>query len=284
MSEYLVVGGMSGAGRSSAAAYLEDIGWFVIDNLPPALIGKVAELTGQRGSEYERIALIIGPTGSEAIDEVQQAISKLRTEGSYVRILFLDAPDDVLIRRYEGTRRPHPLEALGVHDAIARERELLQPLLDDADEIIETGEMNVHELRARLIELYAASDGKGRMAVSMISFGFKHGLPIDADVVLDCRFLPNPHWVPELRPFTGLDEPVRSFVMKDKLAQEFVDRVDDLLELCLPAFVTEGKSYVSIAVGCTGGQHRSVAIVEELANRVRGRGFVPAVRHRDIAK
>ncbi len=285
MSEYLIVAGMSGAGRSSAAANLEDMGWFVIDNLPPALIGKVAELTGQRGSDYERVALVIGRGGNESIDEVQGAISDLRAAGAHVRIVFLDAPDEVLVRRYEGTRRRHPrgAEALaeGVEAAIAEERELLRPLLEDADTVIDTGELNIHDLRRRLAELYGGR-GSEALALSLISFGFKHGLPLDADLVFDTRFLPNPHWVPKLRPLSGLDAEVRDYVLCQPDAVAFVDRVDDLLELVLPAFGQEGRAFLSVAVGCTGGRHRSVAIAEALAERLRAHGYEPAIHHRDI--
>jgi UPF0042 nucleotide-binding protein len=284
MSEYLVVAGMSGAGRSSAAANLEDMGWFVIDNLPPALIGKVAELVGQRGSEYDRVALVIGRGGHESLADLQSAISGLRSAGAHVRILFLDAADDVLVRRYEGTRRRHPLNDAegGVHASIAQERELLQQLKADADFDIDTGQLNVHQLRERLVELFAGRPSTEAMALSVISFGFKHGLPIDADLVFDCRFLPNPHWVPDLRPMSGLEEPVRDYVLSQPEAKEFLDRVDDLLGFLLPAYAAEGKSYLSVALGCTGGRHRSVTLVEDLARRVREHGFTPAVIHRDI--
>jgi UPF0042 nucleotide-binding protein len=283
MSEYLVVAGMSGAGRSSAAANLEDTGWFVIDNLPPALIGKVADLVGQRGSELERIALVIGRSGQDSLVELQSAIAGLRAIGAHVRILFLDAPDDVLVRRFEGTRRRHPMDdAAGVMAAIAQERELLRPLAADADVVIDTGELNVHQLRDRLVELFAARSPADGMAVSIVSFGFKHGLPLDADLVFDCRFLPNPHWLPDLRPLSGLDEPVRDFVLSQTETKEFLERIDDLLAFLLPAFATEGKSYLAIALGCTGGRHRSVALAEEIARLIRGRGYAPGVHHRDI--
>jgi RNase adapter protein RapZ len=283
VSEYLVVAGMSGAGRSSAAANLEDMGWFVIDNLPPALIGKVAELVGPRGSEYDRVALVIGRGGHESLADLQSAIAGLGSSGARVRILFLDAGDDVLVRRYEGTRRRHPLnDAEGVHASIAQERELLRPLKADADVVIDTGELNVHQLRERLVDLFASRPSTEAMALSVVSFGFKHGLPIDADLVFDCRFLPNPHWVPALRPMSGLDEPVRDYVLSQPEAKEFLDRVDDLLGFLLPAYAAEGKSYLSVALGCTGGRHRSVTLVEELARRVHEHGFTPAVHHRDI--
>jgi UPF0042 nucleotide-binding protein len=283
MSEYLVVAGMSGAGRSSAAANLEDAGWFVIDGLPPALIGKVADLVGQRGSELDRIALVIGRGGQDSLVELQAAIAGLRSIGAHVRILFLDAPDEVLVRRFEGTRRRHPMDdAAGVMAAIAQERELLRPLADDADVVIDTGDLNVHQLRDRLLELFAGPAPSDGMALSIISFGFKHGLPLDADLVLDCRFLPNPHWVPDLRPLSGLDEPVRDFVLSQSDTKEFLERIDDLLGFLLPAYAAEGKSYLAVALGCTGGRHRSVALAEEIARTIRGRGFAPGVHHRDI--
>jgi UPF0042 nucleotide-binding protein len=284
MSEYLVVAGMSGAGRSSAAANLEDAGWFVIDNLPPALIGKVAELVEQRGSELNRIALVIGRGGRDSLVELQSAITGLRSMGAHVRILFLDAPDEVLVRRYEGTRRRHPMddEAAGVTAAIAQERELLRPLAADADVVLDTGEMNVHQLRQRLVELFATRSAGEGMSLSIISFGYKHGLPLDADLVFDCRFLPNPHWVADLRPLSGLDAPVLEFVLSQAETKEFLERIDELLVFLLPAYSAEGKSYLSVALGCTGGRHRSVALAEELALHLRRHGYEPAVHHRDI--
>jgi RNase adapter protein RapZ len=283
MSEYLVVAGMSGAGRSSASANLEDMGWFVIENLPPALIGKVADLVGQRGSEFDRVALVIGRGGHESMVELESALGALRSIGAHVRLLFLDAPDEVLVRRYEGTRRRHPMaEAEGVLAAIAHERELLRPLAADADVVIDTGDLNVHQLRDRLVELFSGRTATDSMSLSIISFGFKHGLPLDADLVFDCRFLPNPHWVPDLRPLSGLDEPVRDFVLSQSETKEFLERIEELLAFLLPAYAAEGKSYLSVALGCTGGRHRSVALAEELARRVRDRNYAPAVHHRDI--
>jgi UPF0042 nucleotide-binding protein len=284
VSEYVIVTGMSGAGRSSASADLEDMGWFVIDNLPPALIGKVSELAGQHGSEYERVALVVGRSGNDAVVELQRAIADLRAGGALVRTLYLDAPDEVLIRRFKGTRRPHPLEADDVLEAIKQERVILEPLAADADVIIDTGELSVHQLRDRLVELFSGAVAAGSTRISVISFGFKHGLPLDADLVFDVRFLPNPHWVPELRPLTGLDQGVRDYVLSQPDAKQFLDRLDDLFHLLLPAYVKEGKSYLSIAVGCTGGQHRSVVLAEEILLRVREQGFEPSIHHRDIDK
>lgn len=281
MTEYLIVTGMSGAGRSTAAATFEDLGWFVIDNLPPALIGKVGELTSP-SSEWERVCLVIGRGGAENVAEVRPAIESLRSSGGRVRVLFLDASDEVLVRRYEGTRRRHPVEADGVLQAVRQERTLLQELRDDADVVLETSDLNVHELRAALLERFQAVGGDEEMEVSVVSFGFKHGLPLDVDLVFDCRFLPNPHWVEELRPHTGLDDDVRSYVLSARLARDFLAQLREMFALLLPSFVNEGKSYLSVAIGCTGGRHRSVVLAEELARLIAELGFEPTVHHRDI--
>jgi UPF0042 nucleotide-binding protein len=282
MAEYLILVGMSGAGRSTAAATFEDRGWFVIDNLPPALIGKVAELTSQAGAEYERVCLVSGRGGYEGIAELAPEIRRLRSTGARVRVVFLDAPDEVLVRRYEGTRRRHPVEADSVLSAIRQEREMLDALHDEADVVVETGTLNVHELRDRLIELVDGVGTNSGMQTAVVSFGFKHGLPLDVDLVFDCRFLPNPHWVPALRPLSGLDAEVRDYVLDNEETQELLRRLDDLFALLLPAYVREGKSYLSIAIGCTGGRHRSVVLAEEIAERIRKRGYTPVVHHRDI--
>jgi len=285
MAEYLFLVGMSGAGRSTAAATFDDRGWFVIDNLPPALLGRIGELANQPGSEYERLCLVTGRGGYEGLSELRPAIDSLRASGARVRVLFLEAPDEILVRRYEGSRRRHPVDTDGgVLDAIRQERELLKVLREDADVIIDTGDLNVHELRERLIDLVDRSQADGAMATSVVSFGFKHGLPLDADLVFDCRFLPNPHWVPELRNLTGLDEAVRDYVMSNEDTKALLSRLEDLLELVLPAYAREGKSYLSVAVGCTGGHHRSVVLAEEIATIMRHLGFSPTVHHRDIER
>lgn len=284
MAEYLILSGMSGAGRTSAAATMEDLGWFVIDNLPPSVIGRIAELAGGRDNELERFCFVVGRSGSESVGELVPAVASLRATGARVRLIFLDASDEVLVRRFEGTRRRHPIEAPSVLEAIRAERELTADLHKAADLVIDTTELNTNELRARLVELFSATGAAGAMETSVVSFGFKHGLPLDVDLVLDCRFLPNPHWIDELRPFTGLDEPVRTFVLAQPEATEFLDRVDSLLGFLLPAYAREGKSYLSIAIGCTGGQHRSVVIAEELAKRIARSGYNPTVHHRDIGK
>ena len=282
MAEYLILVGMSGAGRSTAAATFEDRGWFVIDNLPPALIGKIAELTSQAGAEYERVCLVSGRGGYEGIAELAPEIRRLRSTGARVRVVFLDAPNEVLVRRYEGTRRRHPVEADSVLSAIRQEREMLDSLHEEADVVVETGSLNVHELRDRLIELVDGVGTVAGMQTAVVSFGFKHGIPLDVDLVFDCRFLPNPHWVTRLRPLSGLDPQVRDYVLGNEEAKELLDRLDDLFALLLPAYAREGKSYLSIAIGCTGGRHRSVVLADEIAERIRRRGYAPVVHHRDI--
>ncbi|MGK2958396.1 MAG: RNase adapter RapZ [Acidimicrobiales bacterium] len=283
MSEFVVIAGLSGAGRSQAANVLEDLGWFVIDNLPPALIDKVAELVQTPGSRIERVALVVGSKAE--IDEVTDGLTTLRATAERVRVLFLEASDEVLIRRYEDTRRRHPLaDGEGVAATIAREREVLEPVKAEADVVVDTGKFNVHELRDRLVELFGEESHAAGMATTVMSFGYKHGLPLDVDIVLDCRFLPNPHWVEELRSHTGLDPDVRAYVLGQTEASAFLDRLDQLLDLVMPAYVKEGKSYLTIALGCTGGRHRSVVIAEEVAINLRRRGFDPRVQHRDVDK
>jgi UPF0042 nucleotide-binding protein len=284
MSEFLIITGMSGAGRSTAGATLEDVGWFVIDNMPPALIPKVAELVGMPGSETERVALVVGRGGTEYLDELGPAVKSLRASGDRVAVLFLDASDEALVRRFEGTRRRHPVGGEGVIEAIAQERAVLAPIKDEADIVLDTTEMNVNQLRSRLAELFEDHEPTAGMQTTIVSFGFKHGIPLDVDLVFDCRFLPNPHWVEELRPLTGSDPPVRDFVMSQPETTEFLERLDGLLGFLLPAYAREGKSYLSIGVGCTGGRHRSVVLADELARRIAARGFNPTVHHRDTAR
>ena len=285
MSEFVVVTGMSGAGRSTAAATLEDMGWFVIDNLPAALIMKMVEMVDRPGSGMERVVLVIGrggaETGTEYYDDLVDVLDSLRKTRTRVRVLFLEAPDDVLVRRYEGTRRRHPLAARGVEESIADERKLLGPVRERADLLIDTAELNTNQLRARILEAFGDEEAP-LMQTSVISFGYKHGIPLDVDIVLDCRFLPNPYWVEELQPQSGLDAPVRDYVLGQPDSVAFLEKVDDLLTSTLPAFHREGKSYLTIAIGCTGGRHRSVVLAEALAARRGGHGQGVSVFHRDI--
>jgi UPF0042 nucleotide-binding protein len=282
-ADFLVICGLSGAGRSQAAANLDDLGWFVIDNLPAPLIPKVGELAAAPGDGFGHVALVVR-TSKAGTEEISEALDQLAPLARQVRILFLDAPTGTLIRRYEDTRRRHPFAAEGrtLAEAIEVERALLEGVKGDADVVIDTGELNVHQLRDRLRDLFVHEQSQDELHVNVVSFGYKHGLPLDVDVVLDCRFLPNPHWVEELRPLTGLDDEVRDYVLGQDVASSFLDRVDDLLAVVLPAQEDQGRSYLSIAFGCTGGRHRSVAIAEAVAQGLRTRGYSPTVSHRDL--
>ena len=281
MSEYLVVTGMSGAGRSTAAATLEDVGWFVIDNMPSALITKVSELVDGTGSEMERVAFVVGRGGGD-LDDVLPAIDALIAARNRVRILFLDAADDVLIRRFEGTRRRHPQAARGVVDSITDERALLSGLRDRADLVVDTGELNTNQLRSRLLEVFGGEEPGSTMQTSVVSFGFKHGVPLDVDLMFDCRFLPNPYWDESLRSHSGLEPEVRAYVLDRAETVAFLDKVDDLLTMLIPAYMKEGKSYLTVAMGCTGGRHRSVVLAEELSRRLDAHGLPTTVFHRDV--
>ncbi len=283
MNEFIVITGLSGAGRSQAADILEDLGWFVIDNLPPLLIPKVSELASSPGSSIAKVVLVVG-TGPYH-DEVLPALRMLEDQGVRLRIVFLEASTDVLVRRYESTRRRHPLAGeRSLAEAIEAERHVLEPVKAEADVVVDTSDLNVHQLRARMLDLFADTAPDVGMQTTITSFGYKHGLPLDTDLVIDCRFLPNPHWVEELRDLTGLDEPVRDYVLGQPVSDQFLDELLSLLELLLPAYVREGKSYLTLALGCTGGHHRSVAIAEEVGRRLRHHGYDPKVTHRDIQR
>ena len=281
MSDYLLITGMSGAGRSTAAAALEDAGWYVIDNMPPSPLSEVADVVSRPGSVHQRVALVIGRGGGSRVDDALPAVDALRARGHRVRLLYLDAPNDVLVRRFEGTRRRHPIAGANVEEAIGDERRLLEPIRDRADVVVDTGQLNVNQLRVRVLELFA-DESDTAMCTSVMSFGYKHGVPLDADLVFDCRFLPNPYWVPALKPLSGCDEPVREFVLAQEATGPFLDRVVDLVGMLLPAYMAEGKSYLTIAMGCTGGRHRSVALAHALAERLGEHGLTVSVFHRDI--
>lgn len=282
MSEFLVITGNSGAGRSTAANVLEDLGWFVIDNLPPALVSKVGELADAPGSSISNVALAV-PAGAN-VTELLESIAALRTPGARVRILFLEASTARLVQRYESTRRPHPFGDMGLAEAIEGERSALQAVKAECDVAIDTSDLNVHQLRARLVELFGTESPGGEMQTKLVSFGYKHGLPLDVDIVFDCRFLSNPHWVEELRPLTGVDAPVRDYVVGQTIAETFLNEVSRMLGLVIPAYVKEGKSYLTIAFGCTGGQHRSVAMAEEVRDVLGKLGYSPTVQHRDVER
>jgi len=282
VAEFVIVTGLSGAGRSQVGAALEDLGWYVMDNIPMALITKVADLVSGPGPEAQKVALVVGRQAGQ-LDELQTAIEQLRATGERVKVLYLDASEEVLVRRFEGTRRRHPFGSEGVAEAIADERRRLEGIKEMADVVVDTSELNVNQLRERVADLFPG-DETAAMQILVLSFGFKHGVPLDVDNVLDVRFLPNPHWVEEMRPLTGLDEPVRRYVLGQPEAKEFLERAEHLLKFLVPAYVKEGKSYLTIAIGCTGGHHRSVVLAEEIAGRLRDLGYTPSVTHRDVER
>jgi UPF0042 nucleotide-binding protein len=256
----------------------------VITNLPPALIGKVAELA-RGGSSPQRYGFGVDVRSGSFVADLDEALAELRALGARTRVLFLEASDDALIRRFDASRRPHPLaDAERLLEGIQKERALLEELKGRADVVIDTSMLNVHELRDRLVAIFASDTTATSLQVDIVSFGFKHGLPLDADLVFDVRFLPNPHWVDELRPLDGRDEPVRDYVMRQDDAKAYLDELQRLFELTLPAYEREGKAYLSIAVGCTGGRHRSVAMAEALNGVLGELGYHPHVRHRDVGR
>lgn len=290
--QLLVITGLSGAGRSAASAVLEDLGFFVIDNLPLSLIEPVIDLATAPGSVIDRVALVVdvrgrqlmGPDDETHADELRKAMRELRDRDLDLRILFLEASDDALVRRYETARRVHPLARKDrVVDGIAREREYLEGVREEADLVLDTTALNVHQLRERLEEQFGEA-GRDRMVVNIVSFGFKNGSPRDADMLLDVRFLPNPHWVEELRPLTGLDSRVRDYVLGQSDTGEFLRHTTELFDFLVPAFVREGKRYLTVAIGCTGGKHRSVVLSQVLADHLRTLGVSVQVEHRDKGK
>ena len=282
--DFTIITGLSGAGRSEAAKCFEDLGYFVVDNLPPALIGKMAELATTSGNA-PRIAIVADVRGGIFFNELSRGLQDLKDLKVPYRILFLDASDDDLVKRFEATRRRHPL-APGdrVVEGIRKERMMMRSLKEDADLIIDTSGMSPHDLRDRVREIFAKSPAEGALQVSMVSFGYKHGLPRDADLVFDVRFLPNPYWVEPLRPLPGTDTKVRSYVRSQAGYEEFMRKLRSLLDQVVPGYVTEGKSYLTIAVGCTGGKHRSAVVAEELGEYFRKRGYPVAVEHRDLER
>jgi len=279
--ELVIVTGMSGAGRSTAAKVFEDLGWYVVDNLPPNLLPTLADLAARTNGAVSRMAAVVDVRSRAFSTDLKSAISEMAARGAVARIVFLEAGEDTLVRRFDSERRPHPLQGPGrVTDGIAAEQELLRGVRGDADLVLDTSRLNVHQLRARIRDFFGGAETGLRL--SIISFGYKHGLPVDADIVADCRFLPNPHWVPELAAMTGLDAPVRDFVLAQPGAEEFIRHYTELMDVVLPGYEREGKRFVTLAVGCTGGMHRSVAVAGELAARL-GRAEVQVV-HRDLGR
>jgi len=284
VAEILLITGLSGAGRSQAADALEDLGWFVVDNMPVELVDKFVELAGVSVDQPSRLALVIG-VASQQTDAVK-SVPRLRGAGHDVRVLFLEASTQSLVKRYTESRRKHPLrtETGTVSEAIEHERDLLEPVREVADKVIDTTALQLGQFKTQLTELFSFDDLPDTLQVSVVSFGFKHGIPLDVDTMFDVRFIPNPYYDETLRPLTGRDEAVRQFVLDQAATQDFLNRVEGLFESLIPAYRNEGKSYLTIAVGCTGGQHRSVAIAEALSLRLANRGVEARVAHRDIKK
>nr|BFE36496.1 RNase adapter RapZ [Actinomadura rugatobispora] len=283
--DIVIVTGMSGAGRSTAAKSLEDLDWFVVDNLPPALLATMADLGGRVKDAVPRIAVVVDVRSRAFTEDLHSAIAELEARGVHPRVVFLEAGDADLVRRFESVRRPHPLQGDGrLVDGIARERDLVREVRAEADLVIDTSGLNVHELRAKIVGFFGNDTGESSLRATVVSFGYKYGLPVDADLVVDCRFLPNPHWVPELRPKTGRDAAVRDYVLGQRGAKEFLDAYTEVLRLLADGYEREGKHYVTLAVGCTGGKHRSVAMAEQIAARLRDEGIEVQASHRDLGR
>ena len=283
--ELLILTGMSGAGRSTVAHALEDLGWYVVDNLPPALLPSLAEQTLET---HAALAVVVDVRGGKFFDELNNSLAKLKTASVPYRLLFLDASDQALVQRFESTRRPHPLQAKDrIVDGIARERAKLEEIRAQADVVIDSSNLNVHQLEKRTSEIFAAGM-LASLRINVLSFGYKYGIPVDSDLVLDCRFIPNPHWIPELRPLNGLDAPVSAKVLGSEGVADFVKSYIGVVKQMIPGYFREGKKYVTIAIGCTGGKHRSVAIAEEIAKQLSSTSadleISAHATHRDVGR
>jgi len=284
--EVLILTGMSGAGRSTVAHALEDLGWYVVDNLPPTLLSDLIKQGVQ--SEISSLAVVVDVRGGKFFDELASSLAELKKSGANARVAFLDASDQALVQRFESTRRPHPLQGTGrIVDGIAAERVKLQELLSQADVVIDTSNLNVHQLEKRTTEIFAQGLIQS-VRVNVLSFGYKYGIPVDADLVLDCRFIPNPHWIPELRPLTGLDDKVKDNVLANSGVAQFVQSYVSVINQMLPGYLREGKKYLTVAIGCTGGRHRSVSVAREIASQLDGErdGFTVSAHasHRDVGR
>lgn len=285
-NELLILTGMSGAGRSTVAHSLEDLGWYVVDNLPPSLLPALAKQSNE--GELPALAVVVDVRGGKFFDDLNAALANLKNDGIHFRLLFLDASDQSLVARFESTRRPHPLQGGDrISDGIDRERAKLHELRESADVVIDTSNLNVHQLAKRTSEIFAEGMIEG-VRLNILSFGYKYGIPVDADLVLDCRFIPNPHWVPELRPLTGLDQAVSDRVFSNEGVTEFVGDYVKLIKDMLPGYIREGKKYLTVAIGCTGGKHRSVAISTEIAKQLSSTSSELAISahavHRDLGR
>ncbi|MCL1800780.1 MAG: RNase adapter RapZ [Promicromonosporaceae bacterium] len=283
--EVLIVTGMSGAGRSQAASVLEDMGWFVVDNLPPSMIDPLVKLTTKAGSAVDRLAVVVDVRGGQYFSELEDSLTHINEAGVSYRVLYLDASDEVLVRRFEQVRRPHPLQADGgVLSGITAERHILEPIAHRADWVVDTSSLSVHDLARQIRATISTESHPDKLRIHIVAFGFKYGVPLDADMVVDMRFLANPYWVAELRGLSGHDKPVRDYVFAQSGALEFADRFAYALEPVFSGYLKEEKRHATIAVGCTGGRHRSVAMADELATRLRAAGHAVTTSTRDLGK
>ena len=285
--EILIISGLSGSGKSRAATFLEDIGYYIVDNLPAEMMLKFANFCTASGGRYDRVALVYDVRAGEPFQRLVDVVDKLRRKGGVrCRMLFLEADTRAIISRYKETQRSHPLcaEGLSIEEAVRRERELLAPVRERADFVLDTSAFSTAKLRSELLSLFGGGDTQQALNVSVMSFGFKNGLPLEADLVFDVRFLPNPYYVPELKHLTGLDEPVREYVFASEAAGRFLERLEPLLAFLLPQYLQEGRTELVIAVGCTGGRHRSTAMAHHLANYIGELGYPVSESHRDISR
>lgn len=282
--EILIISGLSGGGKSKAASFLEDTGFYIVDNMPAAMILKFAEFCAGGNGRYDRVALVYDVRTANSFTELFDVLDKLKAMDGTCRMLFLEATPEVIIQRYKETRRRHPLRDSvdSLQEAVRRERELMQPVRERADFVIDTSQLSTAQLRSELLGIFGDAGEKGGMVVSVTSFGFKHGLPLEADLVFDVRFMPNPFYIEELRPQTGLDKAVADYVFSFQQTRDYLKRLEELLAFSLPLYAEEGKTSLAIAVGCTGGHHRSVAMTHALAEFIRQQGYQTAENHRDM--
>ena len=282
--EILIITGLSGGGKSRAASYLEDIGYYTVDNLPAEMMVKFADFCAGSSGRYDRVALVYDVRSGEPTDILIETLERLKASGVNCRMLFLEADNQTIVNRYKETRRMHPLQKKGesVEQAIRREREWMQPVRDHADFVLDTSALSIAKLRSELLDLFGQQGDRGGLAVNILSFGFKHGIPIEADLVFDVRFMPNPYYVPELRYQTGMNDDVYNYVFSFPQTKEFLSKLEQMLAFLLPLYQEEGKAVLVVAVGCTGGRHRSVAVAKELSDFITKRGYTVVSRHRDM--